>query len=435
MKTSLAVRRLQTCRPIASGLLMSLLMAAAASAATVHVEAENAALSGGTVVANDHTGYTGTGFVGGYTDGNKGVAQTSFAVNAATAGNYDLKLRYANGTGSAKTLTLYVDGVAKTQVSFGATASWNDWVVQATTVALSAGNHTVAYVFTAADSGNVNVDALDMDAVVATAGHVEAENGTLSGGAVVATDHTGYTGTGFVGGFTDANKGNAQAAFSVSAAQAGNYSLTMRYANGTGSVHSLTILVDGVSAGSAGFPATAGWDTWGTQVSTLTLAAGTHTIAYKYTTADTGNINLDALDVAFTGSGGSGGGGGTSAGAGEAETWFMASGATVSTSTSGYNGTGYVNGFSGSGARAIRNVFMNADGSATATIRYFNANGAARSLDVWINAGRAGSISLPATSGWANFTVPLPLRMGQNTVGLVSASAGADVGIDSMVLA
>ncbi len=67
-------------------------------------------------------------------------------------------------------------------------------------------------------------------------------------------------------------------------------------------------------------------------MSTLTLTAGTHTIACKYTTADTGNINLDALDVAFTGSGGSGGGSGTSAGAGEAGTWFMASGAAVSTS-------------------------------------------------------------------------------------------------------
>ena len=435
MTRATAARGPHSFRPIASGLFLGLLMAAAAHAATVHVEAETAALAGGVVVATDHTGYTGTGFVGGYVDANKGAAKTTFTVNAATAGNYDLKLRYANGTGSAHTLTLYVDGVARTQVSFGATASWNDWVVQATAVALTAGSHTVAYVFTTADSGNVNLDALDMDAVVTTAGHVEAENGTLAGGAAVASDHTGYTGTGFVGGFTDANKGNAQDAFSVSAAQAGNYTLSMRYANGTGSAHTLTILVDGVSAGSASFPATASWDTWGTQIATVALAAGTHAIAYKYTTADTGNVNLDALDVAFAGTGGTGGGTGTSAGAGEAETWFMAGGATVSTSTSGYNGTGYVNGFSTGGARAIRNVFMGTDGTATATIRYFNASGAARSLDVWINAGRAGSISLPATTGWATFTVPLPLRTGQNSVGLQSAGAGADVGIDSMVLA
>ena len=435
MKNHLAARRPNFCRPLASGLLMSLLMAAAAHAATVHVEAENAALSGGTVVASDHTGYTGTGFVGGYTDANKGVAQTAFTVNAATAGNYNLRLRYANGTGSAHTLTLYVDGVAKTQVSFGATASWNDWVVQATTVALSAGNHTVAYAYTTADTGNVNIDALDMDAVVTTAGHVEAENGTLSGGAVVATDHTGYTGTGFVGGMTDGNKGNAQVAFSVSAATAGSWSLAMRYANGTGSAKTLTLYVDGVSAGSASFPATASWDTWGTQTSTVTLSAGTHAIAYKFTTADSGNVNLDALDVALVTAGGGGGGSGTSAGAGEAETWFMSGGAAVATSTSGYNGTGYVNGFSTAGARAIHTVFMNADGNATATIRYFNASGAARGLDVYINTARAGSISLPATSGWATFTVALPWRLGMNTVGLQSASAGADVGIDSLTVA
>lgn len=437
MKNILAARRLSRSRPIASGLLLALLMASAAQAATVHVEAESATLSGGTVVSTDHTGYTGTGFVGGFTDANKGAAKVSFGVSAATAGNYNLKLRFANGTGSARTLTLYVDGVARTQVSFGATASWDDWVVQATTAALTVGSHTVAYLYTANDNGNLNVDSLDMDAVVTTAGHVEAESGTLTGGALVGTDHTGYTGTGFVGGFTDGNKGNAQDAFSVSAAQAGSYTLTARYANGTGSARTLTVYVDGVSAGSASFPATASWDAWGTQATSVTLTAGTHAIAYKFTTADTGNINLDSLDVAFvsSGGGGTGGGGtGTSAGAGEAETWFMSGGAVVATATSGYNGTGYATGFSSSGARAIRSVFMNADGNATATIRYLNTSGASRSLDVWINASRAGSVPLPAASGWATTTVALPLRTGLNTVGLQSASVGANVGVDSLVV-
>lgn len=436
MKTPQVARRRIPSRPIASGLLIGLLMASAAHAATLHIEAENASLSGGTVVATDHTGYTGSGFVGGYTDGNKGAATTSFTVNAATAGNYNLKLRYANGTGSAHTLTLVVDGVAKTQVSFGATASWNDWVTQASTVALTAGNHTVAYVYTANDTGNVNVDSLDVDAVVSTAGHVEAENGTLSSGTAVATDHTGYTGTGFVGGFTDANKGNAQDAFSISASQAGTYSLTARYANGTGSAHTLSVLVDGTLTTQVSFPATANWDTWGTQVANVTLTAGTHTIAYKYTASDTGNINLDALDVAFvsSGGGGTGTGGGASVGAGETETWFMSGGASAQTSTSGYTGTGYAAGFSTAGARAIRSVFMNADGNATATIRYLNTSGASRSLDVYINASRAGSVPLPAASGWATTTVALPLRTGHNTVGIQAASAGADVGVDSIVI-
>jgi hypothetical protein len=51
----------------------------------------------------------------------------------------------------------------------------------------------------------------------------EAEAATLTGGAVTAADHTGYTGTGFVGGYTDNNKGNASIQFSVSASSSGNY--------------------------------------------------------------------------------------------------------------------------------------------------------------------------------------------------------------------
>ncbi len=84
----------------------------AAGAATTRYEAEQAALSGGAAVATEHAGYSGSGFVGGYTDGNKGTATTTFAVTAAASGTHTLALRYANGTGSAKTLTLLVDGAA-----------------------------------------------------------------------------------------------------------------------------------------------------------------------------------------------------------------------------------------------------------------------------------------------------------------------------------
>ncbi|WP_394938456.1 right-handed parallel beta-helix repeat-containing protein [Psychromicrobium sp. YIM B11713] len=131
----------------------------------------------------------------------------------------------------------------------------------------------------------------------ATSTQYEAEQATLSGGAVVATDHTGYTGSGFVGGYTDANRGTATTTFAVSAASAGTYSATLRYADGTGSTRTLTLTVDGQSQ-QISLPATADWNSWANSTVNISLAAGSHTIAYSYGTADNGNVNLDSLTVA-----------------------------------------------------------------------------------------------------------------------------------------
>ncbi|MET0493679.1 MAG: hypothetical protein ABW000_11170, partial [Actinoplanes sp.] len=74
-----------------------------ASAATTTLEAESAQLSGGAVEQTDHAGFTGSGFVGGFTDGNKGNAGVSFAISGGTAGGNLATIRYANGTGSTRT--------------------------------------------------------------------------------------------------------------------------------------------------------------------------------------------------------------------------------------------------------------------------------------------------------------------------------------------
>src|SRR5689334_12612896 len=79
-----------------------------ASAAPTTYELENGTRSGGAVVQTDHPGYTGSGFVGGFIDTNKGAAAVTTTVSAT--GPSTLTLRYANGTGSAKTLSLYVAG-------------------------------------------------------------------------------------------------------------------------------------------------------------------------------------------------------------------------------------------------------------------------------------------------------------------------------------
>ena len=69
----------------------------------------------------------------------------------------------------------------------------------------------------------------------------EAESATLSA-ATVATNHPGFTGTGFVD-YTNAAGGFVE--FSVSAAQAGNATLTFRYANGSTSARPVDVAVNG----------------------------------------------------------------------------------------------------------------------------------------------------------------------------------------------
>jgi hypothetical protein len=121
------------------------------------LQAEQAARAGTAGINTDHAGYTGTGFVDGY--GTAG-ATTTFTVNAPAAGSYSLSLRYANGTGAARTVSLYVNGTRLRQTSLPALANWNVWSLANETVTLNAGNNTVAFRYDTGDSGNVNLDAL-----------------------------------------------------------------------------------------------------------------------------------------------------------------------------------------------------------------------------------------------------------------------------------
>ncbi|WP_216857085.1 galactose-binding domain-containing protein [Paenibacillus tritici] len=120
-------------------------------------EAEAAALSGGAKTNTDHTGYTGSAFVDGYlTQG----AATTFTISAVSAGNYSAALRYANASGSTRTLSVYVNGTKIRQTSLANLANWDTWSTQAETLALTAGNNTIAYKYDVSDSGNVNLDQL-----------------------------------------------------------------------------------------------------------------------------------------------------------------------------------------------------------------------------------------------------------------------------------
>ncbi|MGW0780976.1 carbohydrate-binding protein [Streptomyces sp. NPDC002913] len=286
---------------------------APAHAATAVLQAETAVLAGGAEVESEHAGYTGTGYVGGYTDANKGNATTTYTVPSQNAGSGSVEIRYANGTGSAKTLTLTA-GTASSQVTLPATSGWAAWSTVDVPVIFTQGANTLALKFTAADSGNVNIDSLtattpETSTQPGPTDPSEAEAATLAGGAEVESEHAGYTGTGYVGGLTDLNKGRASITTSVSSAYAGSGTVAVRYANGTGSAKTLT-LTAGTASAQVTLPATSGWAAWSTVDVPVTFTQGANILALKFTAADSGNVNIDSLTATTPANGGGGEGGG-----------------------------------------------------------------------------------------------------------------------------
>ncbi|HZX02858.1 PQQ-dependent sugar dehydrogenase [Kribbella sp.] len=123
----------------------------------------------------------------------------------------------------------------------------------------------------------------------------QAEDATISQG-VVESNHTGYTGTGFV---NYDNLAGGYVEWTVTA-PAGPADVTLRYANGTSATRPLDFTVNG-QPGAVGitFPGTGAWTTWKTKTVRLQLTAGTNKIRARATSAD-GGPNADKLTVTPT---------------------------------------------------------------------------------------------------------------------------------------
>ena len=259
--------------------------------AGVIYEAENAAQAGGAAVDNNHNNFSGTGFVDGYWNAG---ANTTFTVNAGVAGAYVTRLHYANATGSAKTLSVYVNGTKIKQMTLNNVgSSWDQWGDEIESLTLNAGSNTIKYLYDTGDTANVNLDYIELSKFY------EAESGTLAGGAATATDHNNYSGTGFVAGFEAVG---ASDTITVSVPVAGPYNVRLHYANalnglGQQATQTLSVYVNSTKIKQISLSDLGTWDLWGDETETLTLNSGSNTIKYSYDSGDTAHVNLDYIAV------------------------------------------------------------------------------------------------------------------------------------------
>ncbi|MEV6985635.1 family 16 glycoside hydrolase [Sphaerisporangium sp. NPDC051017] len=130
----------------------------------------------------------------------------------------------------------------------------------------------------------------------------EAESAKLAGGAGWNTNHTGYSGAGFV----DRNwEPGSSTTFAVRADQGGRHDIALRYSNGPNPSpnpvsKSMSLYVNGKKEKQIWLAATGSWDKWATQVEAVTLRPGANTISYVYEATDTGHVNLDKITVTPT---------------------------------------------------------------------------------------------------------------------------------------
>lgn len=171
-------------------------------------------------------------------------------------------------------------------------------------VALPASAPTMAYRLVG--TGNLVVNgaprtisnSVDLISMCVPGMECEAEDGTFVGGACYATNHAGFTGSGFVACFdTTASGRGVTQKFSV--ASAGTYTLDLRYAAGHNGPaadvdRTATVTANG-SSQQVTMPPTTNWDTWGVATVTLQLAAGTNTVSIMKDAGNNGWFNLDHL--------------------------------------------------------------------------------------------------------------------------------------------
>ncbi|MBO7357327.1 MAG: carbohydrate-binding protein, partial [Lachnospiraceae bacterium] len=278
----------------------------------------------------------------------------------------------------------------------------------------------------------------------------EAAKATLSNGARVETEHSGYLANdGYVGGMY---AGSASITFRVNIDKAGTYDLTLAYCNGFNENKKAAVTVNGTSVEGPMLTPTGGWDSWGSADFSVNLRSGVNTIVFmnksELTGGISGDVNYDYLDInkypntiegeetLYTE---------VSNGKHfEAEDATLASGAKVETDHNGFSGDGFVGGMYNGGAKISFNINVAEAGTYSFDLRYCNGHGAdveEKVPAVTVNGKFVTGVTLPKTGSWDSWgTVrfELPLNAGLSEVSFVNTSSltghAGDVNYDYLEL-
>jgi hypothetical protein len=244
-------------------------------------EAENATLTDAVAVTR------------GASSGGKNVGNINFsdsAVNFSTvsvtnAGTYNVRVRYANGTGATSSQHVSVNGGTATTLSEPATADWGHGGWADFTTSLNAGTNSIKFTY------NGTFAELDEIQVWPNSTRYEAENATLVDASSVARSQaSGGEHVGFI------NFSDSTVTFSgVSAPVAGNYTVRIAYSADWTSAGIQTMAVNGGTPVVVNYPITGDWNTDAYVTETVHLNAGSsNTIKFAY---DGGFAELDSIDI------------------------------------------------------------------------------------------------------------------------------------------
>jgi len=288
------------------------------AAAPSRYEAENRTAQSGCDIASNYAGYTGAGFVD---FGDNGTWIEWNNIDATLAGQYTVTLRYANGRSPDRPATVSVNGTTVSTVPFAQTGDeWTSWRTTSLVVSLRQGKNTIR-VRASTSSGGPNVDHAEVTAKdlcvsdpnktepgecgcgkaegtcssSTSASRYEAESRTAQSGCTAESNYAGFTGTGFMnfGGDGTWIEWN-----NINAALAGQYTVTLRYANGGGAERPATLAVNGTTAGTLQFDSTDEWTSWRTASLVVSLRQGNNTVRVTANTS-AGGPNVDHAELAL----------------------------------------------------------------------------------------------------------------------------------------